>query len=246
MLVRSGIRLVKLWFSVSRAEQRTRFVIRQVDPVRSGSSRRPTSPSLDKWDDYTEAKEAMFFYTDTADAPWTVVKSNDKKRARLEAMRHVLSLFDYDEQGSRAGRPPGSADRRSRGHPARARRGRHAPLPAAWRTTEAARRHGARPQTSSRLTTCCLLQAQERVVAPPDAHDAVLALDVVDVLQRLGDLVLALVVAVHQLVGRHLTPHPSGLRSFRSVQDVPTFSPSAALRASPTTCSVHQRERLLP
>ena len=52
--------------------------------------------SLDKWDDYTEAKEAMFFYTDTADAPWTVVKSNDKKRARLEAMRHVLSLFDYE------------------------------------------------------------------------------------------------------------------------------------------------------
>ena len=60
--------------------------------------------SLDKWDDYTEAKEAMFFYTDTADAPWTVVKSNDKKRARLEAMRHVLSRFDYPEQGRRPGR----------------------------------------------------------------------------------------------------------------------------------------------
>jgi hypothetical protein len=52
--------------------------------------------SLDKWDDYTEAKEAMFFYTDTADAPWTVVKSNDKKRARLEAIRHVLEKFDYE------------------------------------------------------------------------------------------------------------------------------------------------------
>src|SRR3712207_5965968 len=52
--------------------------------------------SLDKWEDYTDAKEAMFFYTDTADAPWTVVKSNDKKRARLEAMRHVLSRFDYE------------------------------------------------------------------------------------------------------------------------------------------------------
>jgi hypothetical protein len=51
--------------------------------------------SLDKWDDYTDAKEAMFFYTDTADAPWTVVKSNDKKRARLEAMRHILEKFDY-------------------------------------------------------------------------------------------------------------------------------------------------------
>ena len=54
--------------------------------------------SLDRWDDYTEAKEAMFFYTDTADAPWTVVKSNDKKRARLEAMRHVLSRFDYADK----------------------------------------------------------------------------------------------------------------------------------------------------
>jgi len=54
--------------------------------------------SLEKWDEYTEAKEVMFFHTDTADAPWTVVKSNDKKRARLEAIRHVLSLFDYAEK----------------------------------------------------------------------------------------------------------------------------------------------------
>ena len=95
MLVRSGIHLVKLWFSVSRAEQRTRFMIRQVDPVRQWKLSPIDLASLDKWDDYTEAKEAMFFYTDTADAPWTVVKSNDKKRARLEAMRHVLTLFDY-------------------------------------------------------------------------------------------------------------------------------------------------------
>ena len=64
----------------------------------SGSSRPIDLASLDKWDDYTEAKEAMFFYTDTADAPWTVVKSNDKKRARLEAMRHVLSRFDYPDK----------------------------------------------------------------------------------------------------------------------------------------------------
>jgi polyphosphate kinase len=95
MLVRSGIRLIKLWFSVSRTEQRTRFVIRQVDPVRQWKLSPMDLQSLDKWDDYTEAKEAMFFYTDTADAPWTVVKSNDKKRARLEAMRHVLSRFPY-------------------------------------------------------------------------------------------------------------------------------------------------------
>ena len=95
MLVRSGITLVKLWFSVSQAEQRTRFAIRQVDPVRQWKLSPMDLASLDRWEDYTEAKEAMFFYTDTADAPWTVIKSNDKKRARLEAMRHVLRLFDY-------------------------------------------------------------------------------------------------------------------------------------------------------
>jgi polyphosphate kinase 2 len=96
MLVRSGVRLIKLWFSVSRSEQRTRFVIRQVDPVRQWKLSPMDLASLDKWDDYTEAKEAMFFYTDTADAPWAVVKSNDKKRARLEAMRFVLSRFPYE------------------------------------------------------------------------------------------------------------------------------------------------------
>ncbi|GAA0796127.1 polyphosphate kinase 2 [Spirilliplanes yamanashiensis] len=98
MLVRSQIRLVKFWFSVSRAEQRTRFAIRQVDPVRQWKLSPMDLESLDRWDDYTEAKEAMFFYTDTADAPWTVVKSNDKKRARLEAMRHVLNLYEYDDK----------------------------------------------------------------------------------------------------------------------------------------------------
>ncbi|HEU0102656.1 MAG TPA: polyphosphate kinase 2 [Mycobacteriales bacterium] len=98
MLVRSGVHLVKLWFSVSRAEQRTRFLIRQVDPVRQWKLSPMDLASLERWDDYTQAKEAMFFYTDTADAPWTVVKSNDKKRARLEAMRHVLSRFDYPDR----------------------------------------------------------------------------------------------------------------------------------------------------
>jgi polyphosphate kinase len=100
MLVRSGIHLIKFWFSVSQGEQRTRFAIRQVDPVRQWKLSPMDLQSLDKWGDYTEAKEAMFFYTDTADAPWTVVKSNDKKRARLEAIRHVLSRFDYAEKDS--------------------------------------------------------------------------------------------------------------------------------------------------
>src|SRR5690349_149506 len=98
MLVRSGIHLVKFWFSVTQGEQRTRFAIRQVDPVRQWKLSPMDLKSLDKWGDYTEAKEAMFFYTDTADAPWTVVKSNDKKRARLEAIRHVLSRFDYENK----------------------------------------------------------------------------------------------------------------------------------------------------
>jgi polyphosphate kinase len=95
MLVRSGIHLIKFWFSVSRSEQRTRFAIRRLDAVRRWKLSEMDIASLDRWDDYTEAKEAMFFYTDTADAPWTVVKSNDKKRARVEAMRWVLSRFDY-------------------------------------------------------------------------------------------------------------------------------------------------------
>ncbi|OLE30340.1 MAG: polyphosphate kinase 2 [Actinobacteria bacterium 13_1_20CM_3_71_11] len=98
MLVRSGIHLVKFWFSVSRREQQTRFVIRQVDPVRQWKLSATDLASLDRWDDYTEAKEAMFFYTDTADAPWTVIKSNDKKRARIQAMRHLLSRFRYDDK----------------------------------------------------------------------------------------------------------------------------------------------------
>jgi polyphosphate kinase 2 (PPK2 family) len=80
---------------VSQTEQLTRFIIRQVDPVRQWKLSPMDIDSLDKWDEYTEAKEAMFHYTDTPVAPWTVVKSNDKKRARLEAMRHVLSQFDY-------------------------------------------------------------------------------------------------------------------------------------------------------
>ena len=90
-----GIHLVKFWFSVSRAEQRTRFLIRQIDPVRQWKLSPMDLESLDRWDAYTEAKESMFFQTDTGHAPWTVVKSNDKKRARLEAMRHVLAAVRY-------------------------------------------------------------------------------------------------------------------------------------------------------
>jgi polyphosphate kinase len=96
MLVDSGISLTKFWFSVTRSEQRTRFIIRQVDPVRQWKLSPIDLESLDKWDDYTAAKEAMIRRTDTEWAPWTTIKSNDKKRARINAMRHFLSRFDYD------------------------------------------------------------------------------------------------------------------------------------------------------
>jgi polyphosphate kinase len=96
MLARDGIMLIKFWFSVSRSEQLRRFVSRQLDPVKQWKLSPIDLASLDKWDDYTEAKESMFFFTDLADAPWTVVKSNDKKRARLEAMRYVLRRVDYE------------------------------------------------------------------------------------------------------------------------------------------------------
>jgi polyphosphate kinase 2 len=95
MLVESGISVTKLWFSVTRSEQRTRFIIRQVDPVRQWKLSPMDLESLDKWDAYTEAKEEMLLRTDSDLAPWMTVKSNDKKRARLEAMRYFLSRFDY-------------------------------------------------------------------------------------------------------------------------------------------------------
>jgi polyphosphate kinase len=98
MLVRSDIHLIKFWFSVSRAEQRRRFAKRENDPVRRWKLSPMDLASLDKWNAYTEAKESMFFYTDTADAPWTVIKSNDKKRARIGALRYVLHTLDYTDK----------------------------------------------------------------------------------------------------------------------------------------------------
>lgn len=98
MLVADGISLTKLWFSVSPAEQRTRFAMRLVDPVRQWKFSPVDMESLDKWDDYTAAKEEMFSATDTDFAPWIVVKSNDKKRARINAMRYVLANSDYEDK----------------------------------------------------------------------------------------------------------------------------------------------------
>ncbi|MFD2173935.1 polyphosphate kinase 2 [Rhodobacter lacus] len=106
MLVRSGIRLFKYWFSVTREEQRRRFTERATDPLKRWKLSPIDMASLDKWEDYTEAKEAMFFYTDTADAPWVIIKSNDKKRARLNCMRHFLSSLDYPDKDLSIVTPP--------------------------------------------------------------------------------------------------------------------------------------------
>ena len=106
MLVRSGIKFFKLWFSVSRNEQFRRFQARQHDPLKQWKLSPIDMASLDKWQNYTEAKEAMFFYTDTADAPWTVVKSDCKKRARINAMRFVLNALDYPNKNKKVATPP--------------------------------------------------------------------------------------------------------------------------------------------
>ncbi len=106
MLARSGIKLFKYWFSVTQEEQRNRFKARETDPLKRWKLSPIDRASLDKWDDYTEAKEAMFFYTDTADAPWTVIRSNDKKRARLNCMKHFLSQLDYPDKDESVAQAP--------------------------------------------------------------------------------------------------------------------------------------------
>lgn len=97
-LARSGIHLIKFWFSVSREEQRRRFKERRIHPLKQWKLSPIDLASLDKWDEYTAAKEAMFYHTDTAEAPWTVIKSDCKKRARLNAMRYVLHKLAYSNK----------------------------------------------------------------------------------------------------------------------------------------------------
>ncbi|WP_240342348.1 polyphosphate kinase 2 [Methylococcus sp. EFPC2] len=106
MLVNSGILLFKYWFSVSREEQLRRFISRRDDPLKHWKLSPIDIKSLDRWDEYTEAKKAMFFHTDTADAPWTVIKSDDKKRARINCMRHFLSALPYPDKNPRVAHAP--------------------------------------------------------------------------------------------------------------------------------------------
>ena len=98
MLADSGIHLFKYWFSVSRDEQRRRFEARAGSPLKRWKLSPIDKESLSLWEEYTEAKETMFFYTDTRDAPWTVVRSDDKRRARINCMRHFLDSIDYPDK----------------------------------------------------------------------------------------------------------------------------------------------------
>ena len=91
---------------MTRHEQEVRFAARTGDPLKQWKLSPVDQASRDKWAEYTEAKEAMFFYTDTADAPWTIIKSDDKKRARLNCMQHFLSELDYHDKDEHIVRGP--------------------------------------------------------------------------------------------------------------------------------------------
>ena len=106
MFVQSGIRLFKYWFSVSREEQYRRFMARKDDPLKLWKLSPIDLQSIDKWDAYTQAKEAMFLYTDTTDAPWAIIKANDKKRARLNCMLHFLYHLPYPNKDNAVVSPP--------------------------------------------------------------------------------------------------------------------------------------------
>lgn len=100
MLVNSGIILFKFWFSVTRQEQLRRFHSRKNDPLKHWKLSPVDVESLSKWDEYTQAKQDMFYHTDTPIAPWTVIKSDDKKRARINTMRYFLSKLDYPDKNA--------------------------------------------------------------------------------------------------------------------------------------------------
>lgn len=98
MLQRSGITLIKFWFSVTKAEQAKRFESRMTDPLKQWKLSPIDKQSQNKWDAYTRAKEDMFYYTSVSNSPWVVIKSNDKKRARVNAIQYMLSRFEYDRK----------------------------------------------------------------------------------------------------------------------------------------------------
>jgi polyphosphate kinase 2 len=105
-LVNSGINLFKLWFAVSEDEQKRRFEARRTDPLRRWKLSPIDEASLGRFHDYTEARNALFFYTDTPESPWIVINSNEKRRARVEAIRTVLHALDYDQKDAGVAREP--------------------------------------------------------------------------------------------------------------------------------------------
>jgi polyphosphate kinase 2 len=102
MLVRDGIRVFKFWLTIGRETQLKRFHARRHDPLKRWKLSAIDLAAMEKWDDYTRAKEDMFRETHTAEAPWTVVRANDKKRTRLNVMRHLLTSIDYTGKDAEA------------------------------------------------------------------------------------------------------------------------------------------------
>jgi polyphosphate kinase 2 len=97
MLVRSGIKLIKYWFSISDEEQERRFKVRNTDPSRRWKLSPMDLESRSRWVEYSRAKDAMFMYTDTEKAPWYVVNADIKRHARLNCISHLLSLINYED-----------------------------------------------------------------------------------------------------------------------------------------------------
>ena len=97
-IIQSGVHLFKLWFDVGRKEQRRRIEARKKDPLKHWKLSPMDDASMAKWDDYTKARDAMFLYTNTPRSPWRIVRSDDKKRARLAAIRTVLNALPYPEK----------------------------------------------------------------------------------------------------------------------------------------------------
>jgi polyphosphate kinase 2 len=105
-IIESGLWLFKLWFDVSRDEQRRRMKSRQQDPLKHWKISPMDLPAMERWDDYTKARDGMFLYTDTGHAPWTVIRSDDKKRARIGAILSVLNRLPYPDKDAEVVRAP--------------------------------------------------------------------------------------------------------------------------------------------
>ena len=100
MLYEDGVEIIKFWFSISKEEQLKRFEARLENPLKRWKFSEVDREGQRRWDDYTFYKEQMFSKTHTTFSPWTIIKTNEKKEARLESIRHVLSKFDYEGKGN--------------------------------------------------------------------------------------------------------------------------------------------------